>query len=1025
MSLSLWRQFPFFEGTPIKDPNYGSEKNALYSDPTVSAICSADKVMVIATNQTTIKLFDSQFVKKYEFNCYDLGWSITKLAYFKSTNNNSNGFLVTIAERQGYPLSLKLWSLDKLLNPQYNMKKFDYNSSYHTVCNITNGANNYPLTCFQYSKDYSLLVFGFSNGTVILVRGDLLHDRGSKQRIIYENKEPITSINFRDDLTLYVSTVSKVFTLSTTGKNHGHLDRILDDKEGCDINCSATLIDSKNRNVNSLLIARNDCFQFYNLKGKSHSIQMNIQKNRVFIYKNRYVLFLTLINSTLTESSIISSNKLIILDLKNNYIVYNQSISSSIFDIFESWDALYVFLMDGSLLKLNEKPLKENVNILVNNELFPIAIKLSNESSSEFTDTEKMELKKMYGYHLYNKGEFGDAIDQFIQCINLGKTSEIISKFKESANIPYLIKYLEKIVELKISTPNHINLLLTSYCKLKRTEDFAQFVNNIKIDDDFESTEPFKNFDLNLIIQLCKENEYYDLALLIAQKFNLSSTVVSIRLNDMNDPISTIKYIESLSIDDLLRVLIDNVSSLLKSAPNETTQLLIDVFTGKYIPKSRDLVVEHESTENSSSYPLITSYKQFVSFMSLKEKGSNGKIRKENSVNSEVHDHEDSHGVSSNGTNDSSLSKKSIPTYQPPKPRIIFSSFVNHNYEFVIFLEACVESYDTFGGNMQDKKDIMNTLYEVYLTLANEDLDNKSDWETKAKSLLNERSEWSEDDKVSLLLISNMYGFNDGELIIREATDNVGSIEGFELDIFRSAVFSGNLLKSLEIVEKYGEKEHELYRLALTTYTTSNEYMEVIGEENLKKLLFDIEKLKILTPLEVLDCLTKGTANVKLGLVKDYLLRNIETQKSVIKNNENLVAAYESKLKDLNDQITDLMNEPKIINATRCSVCSNPLDFPIMYFKCGHQIHESCLIENSTISPLLVDNVVDDDNSNESGVSCPICVVDEDALLMLKKQQHEVGLRQDLFQASLQDSNDRFKTMFAFLGRGGMESAKM
>lgn len=1009
MSLASWRQFPFFEGTPIKDPNYGSENDALYSDPSISAICSTNKYIAIATNQSVIKLIDSQFEKKYQFQCYDLGWTITKLAFFYGLKHNSNGFLVTIAERQGLPLSLKLWNLDKLLNPQYNMKKFDYNSTYHTICTVTNGQNNYPMTCFSYSKDYSIFAFGYSNGSVILVRGDILHDRGSKQRLIYENKEPITSINFKDNLTLYISTISKIFTLSTTGKNNGHLDKILDDKEGSDINCSDIYLENNNR---LLLTGRDECFQFYNLKGKSHSIQLNIPKKRIFVYRNRYVLFLSYTNSNLTESSIISSNRLIIIDLKNKYIVYNQSISSSIFDIFEYCDDLYVFLSDGSLLKLHEKPLKENIQILKNNELFQIAIKLTNESSSEFSKTDIMNLKKSYGFYLYEKGEFSDSIEQFMQCIPLGKTSEIISKFKESSKIQYLVKYLEKMIELEVSTADHINLLLISYCKLKRKDDFILFINNIEVDEDFDILKKHKEFDMNIIIQLCKENEYFDLALLIAQKFNLSSIFVSIQLNDMNDAVSTIKYIESLTIDDLLRILIDNVSSLLNLLPNETTQLLIDVFTGKYTPKSRDLEIDNNTKENnkSTSYPLITSYKQFVLFMRSKEIEDD----KVNQIgNDENSDNADEYGIN-----------KMQPTYQPPKPRIIFSSFINHNYEFVIFLEACIESYDTFSGNLQDKKDLMNTLYEMYLTLSSEDLNNKHEWESKAKKLLNERTEWSDEDKVSLLLISNMYDFNDGELIIRESTDNVESIECFELDIFRSAVFSGNLDRSFDIVIKYGEKDHELYKLALTTYTCNNDFLNTIGEDKLKKILVKIEELDILTPLEVLDCLTRGNANVKLGLVKDFLLRNIEKQKTVIHNNENLVNAYEDKLKDLKNQIDDLLHNPKLVNSTKCSVCSGQLDFPIIYFKCGHQIHESCLTEFSGISQIVSDNI-GGPNDDDNNISCPICAVDQDALTMLKKQQQEVSLRQDLFQASLQKSNDRFKSMFNFLGRGGMESSKI
>lgn len=1016
MSILSWRQFPFFEGIPIKDPYYGAEGEALYSDVTVSAVCSTNQHMAIATQQVMVKLINSNIEKVLEFQCYDAGWSITKLSYFeKSFNDGKHSFLVTIAERQGSALSLKLWNLNKLLDPKYNMKKLDFNSSYHTICNISNGANNYPMTCFANSDDYSILAFGFSNGTVILVRGDLINDRGYRQRVIYENKDPITSVHFRDELTLYITTLSKVFTLSTTGKNNGHLDKTLDSKEGADIRCSV-VFKEKNTGSRSLLIANKDCFQFYNSRGKSHSILMNIPKQNVHIYKNRYIVFLSHVDSNLSEVTTFANNKLVILDTKNNFIVYNHSIPNSILDIFELWDDLYMLLLDGSLLKLHEKPIKENVNILVNNELFQIAIKLIRENPTSFTEEELMNLNKKYGFYLYQKGEFNDSIDQFIQCIKLGKTSEIISKFKESSKIQYLIKYLEQMVKLKISTRNHINLLLTSYCKSKTIGDFEKFINNIEIDDDYDFVEEHKKFDLDQMIQLCNDNEYYSLALLIAKKFNLALKVVAIQLDNMKDPVLTITYIKSLPIDDLLRVLVDNVSQLLNLLPNETTQLLIDVFTGKYKPKLRDLetdIVSETEKDNESksisSYPLFTSYKQFASFMDSKKT--------------------DKSRTASSSDND--VDVVDVPTYQPPKPRIIFSSFANHNYEFVIFLEACIESYDNFGGSEQDKNDIINTLYEIYLVLSKDDdtSQNSTEWKEKAKKLLLERKNFTEEDKNLLLLISSMYDFGEGEIIIRELTDDINSsIDGFELDLFRSAVFSHNIEKSFEIVTKYGAKEPELYRLALITYSSNNSYLETIGDDRMKELLESIEKLKILTPLEVLDCLTHGSANVKLGLVKEYLLRNIEAQKKEITSNENLMNAYELKLNDLTNQIDDLLNEPKTLNSTTCSVCSNQLNFPIVYFKCGHQIHESCLIESNGVKNSSISNVQTTfamDDKDDGFTPCPICSTEQDALMMLKKQQEDVALRYDLFKSNLKGSTDKFKAMFTFLGRGGMEPAKV
>ena len=1021
MSISTWRQFPFFEGTPIKDPYYGSEADALYSDPALTAISNAGDFIAIATYKSTVKLINNEFNKRLEFQCYEEGWTINKMTFFEPHKQKSrplrqqSSFLVTIAERQGYPVSLKLWDLKKLLDPKFNFKAFDFNSSFHTKCDISNGPNNYPMTCFANSNDYSILSFGFANGSVILVRGDILHDKGYRQRLIYESKDPITSIHFKDDQTLFVTTISKIFTLSTLGQNNGKIDKMIDDKNGADVDCTDIQITiSSGTTSTNLLVAREDCFQFYNMRGKTHSLQMKVRKRNVFIYKNRYLLFLTHLESDLSYASDFTNNKLMVLDLKNNFIVFNQSFSGEIKDIFAVWNDLYVLLTDGSLLRLHEKSLHDNVEILVNNEIFPIALKLVNENPKEFEVNEILNLKKKYGFYLYDKSEYSESIKQFIECIPLGKTSEIISKFKESSKIQYLIEYIQSMVELKLTNDSHINLLLTSFTKLKMMDDFNAFIEGIMIDEDYEiiDAEKHKSFDLNMIIDLCKENENYESALLIAEKFNLPSKIVSIQLNEIKNYFHAFEYIKSLNVNDLLGVLIENINDLLNRLPNETTQILIDVFTGQYKPAVKKSLDVLDSLVNNNdnklyNYPLLTSYQQFVSFMNPKSA-----------------DHE-TNSVTSGDIQTNIDLPQEAPTYQPPRPRIIFSSFVNHDYEFVIFLEACIESYDKFGGNIQDKNDLLNTLYEMYLTVSiksDQDESQRKSWLEKASKLLKDRKDWTESDKVTILMISNIYKFSEGEMIIRELKENTDSLmEGFELDLFRASMFADDIIKSFEIVKDYGEKEPELFRLSLTMYTSNDYYMEKLGDERIKELLEIIEQKDIMTPLEVLDCILANEnnkshlANVKLGLVKEYLLRNIKKQKQGIINNEKLMKDYENTKNELKENINGLLNDPTIINSTKCSVCNNKLDFPIIFFRCGHHVHENCVIEINSHNIL--------DNSEDGDMKCPICSNDHDALKALRKQRNEVKLLQESFDSSLNLSKDKFKAMFNFLGRGGMESS--
>lgn len=982
MSLANWRQFQFFNLIPIKDPYFGSDR-ALYSDPTMSGITSAGEYLVIVSDNAMVKLISSNFEQLAEWRVEDAGWSVSKLHWIKPSTS-VRGILITTAERQGQSISLKLWDLDKLTSLNYNWMKFDHNSSFksHSIISNTHGGNNYPMTCFDALPDYSIFAIGFSNGSIILVSGDLLHDRGTRQRVIYQSSEPITSIKFRNESLIYVATVNKVFTVETSGKNHGRLERILDDKYGSDLYCTDTIV--RDINNKELVVIREDSIQYYNSKGKNHSIQLDMIKKKVHIYKNRYLLFSSPLTTDLIDAS---THRIIIIDLINKYFVFNQTVKSSISDVFELWNDMYLLTSDGVLIKLHELSTHEKVDSVIKRELFPIAIKLANEDSKDFTEKEILNFYKLYGDYLYEKDEFKESILQYIECIKLKKTSEIIAKFKESSKIPLLVSYLEKMVNLKVTNSDHVTLLLSCYCKLKLQDKISKYVKTLEIDEDYDIVETHKKFDLKLIIELCKESGDFKLALMISQKFNLAENVIVIQLNDLKNPKLAMNYIQTLKIDYLLRILVDFSDSLLGVLPNEMTKLLIDVFTGNYIPKpslNEDTIAEaRDSIETTNEdNPLLTSYKQFVTFMKLQPFKP--------------------------------LDKLQLPSYLPPKPKIIFSIFAKHNYEFVIFLEACIDSYDKFDGKEEDKREIIITLYEMYLTLRcskpDSDKEWKLQWESKAKDILLNKINWSIEDTDSLLLISNLYDFSEGELIIRSSSASAlnDRISGYELDIFRSLTLSHNWDQSLKFLDEFGSKVPELYNLAMISYTKSDDVFNVIGEKRFTEILNTIEKHEYMSVLELVHTICSGGASVKLGILKPFIIRSVQKQKTQIEKDSKLVEAYDKKVKELEDNIHTVETETTIINSNGnsirggCEVCKGPVEFPMIFFKCGHQIHESCLIESVS----------------ENG-SCPLCLNSQEAIEATHREFNEESLRAKVMLQRL-GKRDRFKDMLAFLGRGGI-----
>ncbi|KAM9915284.1 hypothetical protein OXX80_014171, partial [Metschnikowia pulcherrima] len=124
------------------------------------------------------------------------------------------------------------------------------------------------------------------------------------------------------------------------------------------------------------------------------------------------------------------------------------------------------------------------------------------------------------------------------------------------------------------------------------------------------------------------------------------------------------------------------------------------------------------------------------------------------------------------------------PTYLPPRPSLVFSCFVNHSKEFVVFLEACHDAFDKYQGSSQERKTLITTLYEMYASLSAENSDEKSLWAEKAKTFLGDHLDSI--DKSKAQLIALIYRLQVSDVFIKAKVEH--SVE----DAFRSAQMAGN-----------------------------------------------------------------------------------------------------------------------------------------------------------------------------------------------------------------------------------------
>ena len=88
-----------------------------------------------------------------------------------------------------------------------------------------------------------------------------------------------------------------------------------------------------------------------------------------------------------------------------------------------------------------------------------------------------VEIFKLYGDHLYTKGNHSGAMEQYLKTIGRLEPSYVIKKFLDAQRIHQLTAYLQELHKQGLASEDHTTLLLNCYTKLRDTERLNQFLN--------------------------------------------------------------------------------------------------------------------------------------------------------------------------------------------------------------------------------------------------------------------------------------------------------------------------------------------------------------------------------------------------------------------------------------------------------------------------------------------------------------------------------------------------------------------
>jgi hypothetical protein len=219
-------------------------------------------------------------------------------------------------------------------------------------------ANSFQISAFTALDDLSQLAVGFANGSVTVVRGDLIHDRGAKQRTVYESEEPITGLEFRDEsrvITLYVSTTSRILKLVILGKGQGQAARAIEDA-GCAVGCMT--LDEK---TGDIIVVRDDAIYYYGLDGRGPCYAYDGPKSLVSVFGDYVVLVSPPASTSSTKTNtlrrfggaqaddIFNTSTFTILDTSLHFVAHSESLISQVKSLFSIWGDLFALTQNGKV----------------------------------------------------------------------------------------------------------------------------------------------------------------------------------------------------------------------------------------------------------------------------------------------------------------------------------------------------------------------------------------------------------------------------------------------------------------------------------------------------------------------------------------------------------------------------------------------------------------------------------------------------------------------------------------------------
>ncbi|GAB6019030.1 Vacuolar protein sorting-associated protein 11 [Chamberlinius hualienensis] len=309
--------------------------------------------------------------------------------------------------------------------------------------------------------------------------------------------------------------------------------------------------------------------------------------------------------------------------------------------------------------------------------------------------------------------------------------------------------------------------------------------------------------------------------------------------------------------------------------------------------------------------------------------------------------------------------------------------YVNNTTKLTEFLEHMIKLKPNCRSS------VYNTLIEVYLReyQTKETEGERKLLEQKLMDLF-QRPEASYDMEHCLALCQ-VNNFRPGLLLLYEKAKLYQQILHYHMDY---ADHSGVILAC----NKYGSQQPSLWVEALRYFACCHSD----DDDHLLKVLNEVEKKKLLSPLIVIDIMS-NSPSVTLGVIKDYVIRQLQQENGRIAEDERLIKQYRDETERMRSQIDEIKTSARIFQVTKCSTCNHTLELPSVHFLCQHSYHQHCF-----------------DSYSDGESECIVCMAENRKVMDILRTQEQSRDMHEQFHNQLERADDSFAVVAEYFGRG-------